>query len=140
MRRHIIRPFDRVNERRVAIPHQPAKKIFEVYPDVRVGIFLDQKRSRSVPDVQRHQPGLKLVLQNPAAYLVGEFIQPPAAGRDSYFFESLTQQAGTEGLKHARFHESTRPRGEALRFWKPAHGRTSNLFSKSGLRGCPAAM
>jgi len=58
--------------------HQAVEKVFQIGLHFRVGVFLNEKRCRSVLDKQSQQP----VRRNPIAHLFGEFVKTGAIGGD----------------------------------------------------------
>src|SRR5437763_9260734 len=62
MRSHIIRTFGGVNKERIAIRHKPGHERFEIAPNIRVSIFLDQQRCGRMANLNR----AKSVLQTSA--------------------------------------------------------------------------
>src|SRR4051812_35757649 len=64
--RHVIIPFSIMNKKAVAIGDQPGKERFEVAANVRIGIFLNQERSGSVPKMKRQQSCLYRLPRQPS--------------------------------------------------------------------------
>ena len=56
MRGHIVGAFGTMLEQRVAIGHQAREEPLQIARDFRVGIFLNQKAGRRVPDENGQQP------------------------------------------------------------------------------------
>src|SRR5262245_20674498 len=52
VRRHIVLTFLDVLKERLAIRHKPRKEAFEVAPHFRVGVLLNEQRSRGVLEVE----------------------------------------------------------------------------------------
>ena len=63
--RHIVITFNGVGVSRVAVRHEPGKKIVQVVPHIRVRIFLDQKRSGSMAQIHCEQAILELLGRGP---------------------------------------------------------------------------
>src|SRR6266516_2407342 len=72
MRRHIVVPFGGMDKQRVAVRHQPGEEFLKIPADVRISIFLDEQRCRSVAHKQCQQPLLKTTLRNPAGHFLRE--------------------------------------------------------------------
>jgi hypothetical protein len=85
MSRHVILPFHRVHKHGITVPNKVTEKGFKIATNIRVGVLLDQQRSRSVPDLQRNQSVLELVLRNPAGDCIGEFVETTTSRLDSNF-------------------------------------------------------
>jgi hypothetical protein len=120
VRGHIVITFRSVNEKRVAITDEPREKTLEVAPHIRIGIFLDQQRSGRVPQMQRDKAVFEMVLEHPIGNRIREFVQSPPVSGDGDFVKRLPKHGSTR-LYSAGFF-------------------ASSAFSKSGLRGNPAAI
>ena len=65
MRGHIVGAFGTMLEQRVAIGHQAREEPLQIARDFRVGIFLNQKAGRRVPDENGQQPTADRTASNP---------------------------------------------------------------------------
>jgi hypothetical protein len=119
VRGHVVIAFGSVDEERIAVGHQPRKKGFEVAAHIGVGIFLDQKRRRSMAQVQGEQAVAEFAGADKLFNFAGEFNQSAPTGGD----DNLVKR-----LAHGNY-------------CAPATGApfAANSFSRSGLRGCPAS-
>ena len=90
VRRHVVLPFGGVQKQSVTVRDQAFEEGIQVASNIRVGILLHQKRSRSVNDLQSQQTRLKPILGNPSLDLVCKFIKTTPASLDSDFLQSLT--------------------------------------------------
>src|ERR1051326_2174969 len=95
---HIVLALGGMDEKRVAVGHKAGKEFFQVAPNVRVGVFLNEQRSRSVADVERQEAIVEVVLRRPGRGVVGEFVEAAAARGNSQFMQSLAQQEVWKGL------------------------------------------
>ena len=91
MRGHVIRALAGVGKQRIAVRHETLEKAFEIPAHVRVGVLLDEQRSRGVPQVQRHEAMLEPILGKPGFDLGGEVIKPAPARGECQFVESLVE-------------------------------------------------
>ena len=88
VRRHVVVAFRGVDEERVAVGHEPLEKRLQIAPHIRIGVFLDEQRSRSMPQMQCQQAVLELVFVHPFFDLAREFIKPAPARRNGQFVKS----------------------------------------------------
>ena len=63
---HVVVALDRVREKGIAVRHEARKEVLQITPHVRVGIFLDKQRGRSMAEVQSDQAARRTVLQQPS--------------------------------------------------------------------------
>ena len=63
---------------RIAVRNEPAQEPFQIRPDLRVGVLLDQQRGGCVTHVQREQPFPDLTTPDPRHDLVRDVVQTPA--------------------------------------------------------------
>jgi len=89
VRGHIVSALGGVDEQRVAIAHEPREKSVEVAAHIGVGIFLDEQRGGSMPQMQRQQAVPQFILNDPLLDGVGEFNQTAPARRDHQFMKLL---------------------------------------------------
>jgi hypothetical protein len=84
VRRHVIFTFGRMLENAIAVWHETREEALEIAPHFRVGVLLDDERSRGVLHVQRRLPDLKFGLREKRADLIGEFVEtaPARCNRD----------------------------------------------------------
>ena len=59
MRGHVIVPFGSVDEERVTVWNKTLKEFFQIAPDIRIGIFLNQQGRGGMAQMQREQPILR---------------------------------------------------------------------------------
>ena len=83
-----------MDKQRVAVGYEALEKAFEIGAHVRVGVLLDEQRSRRVPQVQRDQAVLETTLSDPSRDLIGEVIKPATARGERQFMESLVEHEG----------------------------------------------
>ncbi len=57
VRRHVVWPFRRVDEKGVTLGHEPPEERPKVTLNIPVGILLDQERGLSMGAVDGHEPG-----------------------------------------------------------------------------------
>ena len=65
VRRHVVLAFSGVHECGVTIRDQPIEKRFKVAPHIRVCVFLNQQRGRSMQDLQGGKTHVKLFFSDP---------------------------------------------------------------------------
>jgi hypothetical protein len=71
-----------VHECGVTIRDQPIEKHFKVAPHIRVRVFLNQQRGRSMQDLQGGKTGVKLFFSDPGLDPVGELVKSATSRRD----------------------------------------------------------
>lgn len=76
---HIVLALGGMDEKRVAVGHKAGKEFFQVTPNVRVGVFLNEQRGGGVADVERQEAIVEVVLRHPGRGVVGEFVEAAAA-------------------------------------------------------------
>lgn len=92
---HVILTFACVVEQRVAIGDQTREKTFQVTPDFRVGIFLDQQRGGRVAHMQRQETVGDAAPADPCGDLARDFIKPASACADREFVSALFHRVET---------------------------------------------
>jgi hypothetical protein len=70
--RHIILTFSGVNKQPVTVRYQSTKEALQVSADIRIGVFLDQKRGGGMPDMEGQQARLESFLPYPATHFVSD--------------------------------------------------------------------
>ena len=78
MRRHVVRPFDAVNDPRRVVRDDAAEEFLEIAQHVRIGVFLDHQRSRGVPAIERELPHGDAARFDECVRLAGELRKAPA--------------------------------------------------------------
>src|SRR5260221_106642 len=91
VRRHIVITFAGVLEQRVTIGRETREKPLQITPDFRIGIFLNQERSRGVLEMEGGQPGLETCLGSQRLHLVGELVKAPATRAHLDLMDTLPQ-------------------------------------------------
>ena len=79
---HVIVAFSGMNEEPIAIRHQAGKEFLQIAPHIRVGIFLNEQRSRGVAKVQSEQASSERVIGNPLSDVISEIVQAASRGVD----------------------------------------------------------
>jgi hypothetical protein len=74
VRGHVVVTFRRVDENRVTIAHETGEKTFEIPPDIRIRILLDQQGRGGMSQMQRDEAVVEIVFCDPAGYVIGEFL------------------------------------------------------------------
>ena len=82
VRGHVVIAFERMHKKRIAVGDKPFKKRLQIAPHVRVGVFLNQQRGRSMLQMNRQQAVLELVLIHPLFNFARELAKPTTAGWD----------------------------------------------------------
>lgn len=95
MRRHIIIAFAGVLEKRITIRNEPGKESFEIPPHFGIGIFLNQKRSGSVLEMEGGQAGRQFRLGDEILHGRGELVKSAPFGRQSDFMNTLLHKTFT---------------------------------------------
>src|SRR5690242_8758126 len=155
VRRHVVLALGGVNKQRVTIRNQPREKGIQIAPHIRIGVFLDQKRGRSMAQMQRDQAVAELVGGNPPLNVPGKFRQTTSVGGDDEFMKRLAHGrlkgsiSDSTNIEHPTSMATTREvigRAFAVDYWSyyRVQGVTgapfsASIFSRSGLRGCPAS-
>jgi len=78
MGRHVVRPFHRMNIRRVAVWSQSADESLEVGPYAGIRIFRDQERGAGVANKYLAQPGFNSTALNQLLNLRADFVKTTA--------------------------------------------------------------
>src|SRR5437867_2184847 len=80
VRRHVVVTLFGVAEERVAVRNKAGEESFEVAANFRIGIFLNEQRSRSVLDVECDCARLQLGVVEKRLHLIGKFVEAASAG------------------------------------------------------------
>jgi hypothetical protein len=91
VRGHVVVAFRRVDKQRVAVRHEPLEKRLQIAAHIRVGIFLDEQRSRRVLQMNREQTVVEFILREPFFHLARELVKPASARGNRQLLEKLAQ-------------------------------------------------
>ena len=91
VRGHVIVAFRRVDEHRVAIGHEMIEKRVKVAAHVRIGILLNDERSRRVLQMERGEARLETAFGDELFNPAGELVEAASAGWNLQFVNALTQ-------------------------------------------------
>jgi hypothetical protein len=85
MCRHIVVALGCMHKHRISVSNQSTKEVLEVSPNIRIGVLLDQERSRGMAKVNSQQAILKLLLRYPGLDVLSEFVKSATARLNTEF-------------------------------------------------------
>src|ERR1700677_842411 len=92
---HVVRSFRVMNAKAAPLRHELFEESLEVRAHVRVGILLDEERSRGVAAEQREKPGRDRLRAHPFLDRPGDLDQSFAAGRDEQAMLRLAHRSSS---------------------------------------------
>ena len=93
---HVVIAFGRMNEKRIAIRNKPGEEFLEIASHIRIGIFLDEQRGRSMAKVQSKETLIESVFGEPRCHLLSQFIEAASARGNVEFMEGLAHDEANE--------------------------------------------
>jgi hypothetical protein len=86
---HVIVTFGRMDEQGIAVANQSREKAFQIGANVGVGVFLDEKGSGGMLQVQREQALADAAFGNESRRFASEIVQAAPFRPDAEFSQML---------------------------------------------------